>query len=215
MTSLPVRLHLIRHGEVEERYQQFFGGSRIEMALSPLGHAQGTALAEWLATARIDAFFTSPMLRVRQTIAPLIERRGITPTVLPDLREVDFGDWTGLRWDEVHTRFGVHAHDWLGELERATIPGGESASGLLARIRPCLETILAARESGAQEIVVACHGGIVRALLALLLGLPMERTTHFAVDYGSLTTVELHPGKGNRPEIKSLNLQPHSILARR
>ncbi len=42
----------------------------------------------------------------------------------------------------------------------------------------------------------------------------MQRTTHFAVDYGSLTTVELHPGKGNRPEIKSLNLKPHSILAR-
>lgn len=213
MTStLPVRLHLIRHGEVEERYQQFFGGSRIEMALSPLGHAQGAALGEWLATAPMDAFFTSPMLRVQQTISPLIERRGIVPTVLEDLREVDFGDWTGLRWDEVQTRFGVHAHDWLGELERGGIPGGESAASLLTRIRPCLATILAAR---GQDIVVACHGGIVRALLALLLDLPMARMAHFAVDYGSLTTVELHPGKGNRPEIKSLNLQPHALLGRR
>ncbi len=210
--TLPVRLHLIRHGEVEARYQQFFGGSRIEMALSPLGHAQGASLGEWLATAPMDAFFTSPMLRVQQTISPLIERRGIVPTVLEDLREVDFGDWTGLRWDEVHTRFGVHAHDWLGELERGAIPGGESAADLLARIRPCLATILAA--SG-QDIVVACHGGIVRALLALLLDLPMARMAHFAVDYGSLTTVELHPGKGNRPEIKSLNLQPHALLGRR
>ena len=66
-----MQIYLIRHGEVEEKYHKVFGGSRIDMGLSPLGLQQGTAVAAWLKDTKIDALYASPMLRVQQTLAPL------------------------------------------------------------------------------------------------------------------------------------------------
>jgi broad specificity phosphatase PhoE len=105
----PTRLYLIRHGEVEERYHRIFGGSRIDMELSDIGHRHAQALAEWFERGSLDAAYVSPMQRVHQTAAPLLQEHGLTSTVLADLREVDFGDWTGFRWHEIREKFGVVA----------------------------------------------------------------------------------------------------------
>src|SRR5262245_20138703 len=91
------RLLFIRHGEVEARYQNVFGG-RIDMDLSPGGNTQAIALARYLRHRHLDAIYASPMKRVQQTLAPLLVETAHTPVILPGLREVDFGDWTGLTY---------------------------------------------------------------------------------------------------------------------
>jgi broad specificity phosphatase PhoE len=202
----PLQLILVRHGEVEETYHKVFGGSKIDMALSPLGHAQGTAVAQWFSSNAIHAVYASPMLRVKQTMAPLLSSKNITPIILDDLREVDFGEWTGLRWDEVKELFGVSAFDWLEVLDKGELPGGESAHHLKERVRPCLDRILS--ESGPGRSVVFCHGGIIRVILSLLLDLPLARMAHFNIEYGSITVVELLPEKRHIVELELLNYQP-------
>jgi len=202
----PTQLYLIRHGEVEEKYHRVFGGSRIDMALSPLGHDHGAALARWMEGSKLDAVYVSPMLRVQQTIAPLLARRSLTPVIMPDLREVDFGEWTGLRWEEVKEKFGTSAFDWLEVLDQAGIPQGESATALLARVRPCLAQIL--QDNPHRSVAIACHGGIIRVILALLLDLPLSRMAHFSIEYGSVTVVELQPEKKHAIEIELLNFCP-------
>jgi broad specificity phosphatase PhoE len=202
----PLQLVFVRHGEVESRYHQVFGGSRIDMSLSPLGLAQGAAVARWFGDEEIHAVYASPMLRVRQTMAPLLNAQTITPIILDDLREVDFGDWTGLRWQEVKELFGVSAFDWLEVLDKGELPGGESARHLQDRVRPCLNRILT--ESGPGRSLVFCHGGIIRVMLSLLLDLPLSRTAHFNIDYGSITVVEIQPEKRHIVELELLNYQP-------
>lgn len=202
----PTQLYLIRHGEVEEKYHKVFGGSRIDMALSPRGLKQGEALDAWLADTKIDAVYASPMLRVQQTIAPLLKRRAVTPMLMPDLREIDFGAWTGYRWEGVQEHFGVSAFDWLEVLDGAGIPEGESAAQLAERVRPCLERVL--QENAHRTAVIACHGGIVRTILSLLLELPLAKMAHFSIEYGSVTVVELNPEKKHAVEIELLNYQP-------
>lgn len=202
----PTQLIFIRHGEVEERYHQVFGGCRIDMDLSPLGLEQGAAIDRWLGTEAIGAVYASPMRRVQQTLEPLVTSRQLTSTVLEDLREVDFGEWTGLRWTEVKELFGVSAFDWLEVLDRGELPGGESAQHLRARVQPCLDHIL--KQSPHQRVVVACHGGIIRVMLSLLLDLPLARTAHFNIDYGSITVVEVQPEKKHAVELELLNFQP-------
>jgi broad specificity phosphatase PhoE len=203
----PLQLILVRHGEVEERYHQVFGGSRIDMALSPRGLRQAAAVHAWFGSDAIHRVYASPMLRVRQTLAPLLEARGITPMILQDLREVDFGDWTGLRWQEVKELFGVSAFDWLEVMDRGELPGGESAHHLKARVGPCLDQILRESQPG-QRSVIACHGGIIRVLLSLLLDLPLSRTAHFNIEYGSVSVVEIQPEKRYIVELELLNHQP-------
>src|SRR3974377_1216724 len=89
------RLWLIRHAEVEARYQGGFGG-QTDMELSPRGHEQAAALARYLRSKTISAIYASPMKRVQQTLQPWVVNGVPRPTMVPNLREVDFGVWTGL-----------------------------------------------------------------------------------------------------------------------
>jgi broad specificity phosphatase PhoE len=61
------------------------------------------------------------------TLEPCCAReRPVAPVLVDDdLREVDFGAWTGLRWDQISERYGVTAYDWLDSLERGTMPDAE------------------------------------------------------------------------------------------
>ena len=112
------RLLLIRHGEVEARYQGIFGG-RIDMNLSPRGKRQAKILAEYLRVKTIDAVYASPMKRVQQTLAPTLKAHGHKQTIFPDLREIDFGDWTGMNWATVRDKFNFAVHEWLADASSA------------------------------------------------------------------------------------------------
>lgn len=202
----PTQLYFIRHGEVEEKYHKVFGGSRIDMALSPLGQKQGEAVANWLKDTKIDKIYASPMLRVQQTLAPSAKQQGMEPELMDGLREIDFGDWTGHRWDEVQSKFGVSAFDWLEIMENDGIANGESVHGFTARVRECLLRILHAHPH--QKVAVFCHGGIIRVMIALLLGMPLTRMAHFNIEYGSISVVELLPERKHAVEIELLNFQP-------
>ncbi|MDB6053996.1 MAG: phosphoglycerate mutase [Verrucomicrobiales bacterium] len=196
-------LYLVRHGEVEERYHKVFGGDQIDMELSPLGHQQAEALAEYLGRFNFDAIYASPMKRAQQTLAPLSKRFPILTTCLPDLREVNFGDWTGLKWQDVQDRHGVSAYQWLDMIHQGSIPNGECARRFADRVEPCLKAILDKHRG--QEVAVVCHGGVVRMLLTLLLELPLPTMARLDIEYASVTIVKVHATK---TEIKLLNLTP-------
>jgi broad specificity phosphatase PhoE len=196
------RLLLIRHAEVEARYQGVFGG-RIDMELSPRGHQQAAALAKYLHSRPLSAIYASPMRRIQQTLAPLLVNGTPKPVILQDLREVDFGDWTGLAWEEVQARFGISAFAWLEQLECDGIANAESAETLQERVEPCLQQILAAHAG--QQVAVVCHGGIIRMLLGILLRWPLARMGAFEIEYASLTQVVVHPHKA---ELQLLNFTP-------
>jgi len=176
------------------------------MALSPLGMSQAEAVAAWLKDTKLDALYASPMLRVQQTLTPLAKQRGMQPELMPGLREVDFGDWTGNRWDEVQVKFGVSAFDWLEIIESNGIPNGESVQGIMTRVQECLLQIVNAHPH--QRVAVFCHGGIIRVMIALLLEMPLARMAHFNIEYGSISMVELLPERKHAVEIELLNFQP-------
>jgi broad specificity phosphatase PhoE len=195
-------LLLIRHAEVEARYHRVFGG-RIDMDLSPLGHEQAVALAKWLKHKPLDAVYASPMKRVQQTLIPLVNAGVPSPVVMPDLREVDFGDWTGLGWEAVHQKFGWRATDWLRQLERGIVPNGETGDIFRARIEPCLRQII--RAHAGQTVAIVCHGGVICMILSILSELPLSKIGLFDVEYASVSQIALHP---HRVELELVNFVP-------
>jgi broad specificity phosphatase PhoE len=195
-------LWLIRHAEVEERYYRVFGG-RIDMELSPRGNEQAVALANYLHRTQFTALYASPMQRVQQTLAPVLLNGMPKPVILPDLREVDFGDWTGLRFEEIEARYRVSISGWLDQLEQGAIPNAEGVKSLSARIEGCLRQILRQHTGG--RVAVACHGGVIRGLLAILLRLPLSQMAAFEIDYASVTRVLLRPSE---VRIQLLNFTP-------
>ena len=197
------RLWLIRHAEVEARYQGVFGG-RIDMDLSPRGHLQAAALAKYLRGHSFDAVFSSPMKRVQQTLAPALVNPAMPrPTIMDGLREVDFGDWTGLGWDQVQEKYGISAFDWLDQLECAGIRNAECSSTFRTRVEPCLKHIVETQPG--KQVAIFCHGGVIRMLLAIALDLPLPRMAAFDVEYASIAQVWWEPGD---PELRLLNFTP-------
>jgi len=195
-------LYFIRHAEVDARYHRVFGG-RIDMDLSPRGQEQAAILGTYLQRQHFDAVYVSPMKRAQQTLACVTKDRDCAPIILPGLAEIDFGDWTGLGWDEVRTRFGVNIFEWLDHLERGAIAGAETVTGFRGRVEPELRRIL--RDHPGQNVAVVCHGGTIRMLLSILLELPMGRMSMFDIEYTSVTRVHYSPG---RVEIQLLNFTP-------
>jgi broad specificity phosphatase PhoE len=196
------RLLLIRHGEVESRYHGVFGG-RIDMNLSPRGRKQARILAGYLESKTIDAVYASPMRRVQQTLAPTLRLGGHSQTILDGLREIDFGDWTGLDWITVRDRFKFPVHEWLDQIEKPGPPNGENRRQFQARVQPCLKEIIRRHPGG--NVAVFCHGGVIRMILSLLIRVPLPKTNSFEVEYASITQVALHP---HLAEIELLNFTP-------
>ncbi len=198
----PTRLHFVRHAEVDEAYHEVFGG-RIDMELSPLGHEQAKCLAKFLGRRTFDRIYLSPMIRVRQTAKPLLDVLGRQAQVVDDLREVDFGVWTGHKWDEIQEKFGLDAEDWLLHLENGDVAEAESVDGCRSRIRGSLGRIM--KEGVGEDVLVLCHGGVIRMLLSLLLDEPFSKMDRFEIDFASLSVIE---HRSRRAEIKLLNFAP-------
>ena len=201
-------LWLIRHAEVEPRYHSIFGG-RIDMDLSDRGRDQAAALADYLRGKPLSALYASPMRRVQQTLAPILARQELKTTVLSELREVDFGDWTGLSWEEVRSKFGVSAFEWLTQLECNGIANAECAKDLRARLEPCLRQVLN-RHHG-EQVAILCHGGVIRMLLSILLNWPFPTFAPVEIDYASITQVQWAP---TRVRLELLNFTPWRDLPR-
>lgn len=203
----PTRLYLIRHGEVEERYHRVFGG-RIDMELSSFGHEQARTMAVYLQRIPFDAIYASPMKRVRQTLTQLVELQNKNPVILDELREVDFGVWTGLSWEQVMQQFNVSAFEWLNQLQHGLISGAESAGDFRERIERCVKKILA--ECPGRTVGIVCHGGVIRAILAILLDIPLVKMAAFDFEYASVTIVDHLPRK---TEVMLLNFTAWRDLA--
>ena len=122
---------------------------------------------------------------------------------MPGLREIHFGDWTGLNWEVVCRQFNLDPHDWLDHVERGLTPNGENGPQFRARVEPCLREIIKGHPG--ETVGIFCHGGVVRMILSILLELPLPRTNAFEIEYASVTRVVLHP---RLAEIELLNFTP-------
>jgi broad specificity phosphatase PhoE len=203
----PTRLLLVRHAEVEVRYHKIFGGT-IDMNISPRGHEQAAMLAKFLHGKKIDAIYSSPMKRVQQTLAPFLNNGVPSQKIIQELREVDFGGWTGLNWEQVCEKFNLLTHEWLDHIERGVAPNAETGPQFRARVEPRLREII--KNHLGETVGIFCHGGVIRMILAILLEIPLPKTNMFEVEYASVTQIALHP---RHAEIELLNFTPWRDLA--
>lgn len=156
------RIFLIRHAE-PALTGVILGAT--DAPLNARGRAQARKLAaEFGSVQPLMPIYASPLRRSTQTAAYLLElwRPFVT---LDGLREISYGPWDGLSWDEISSRFpdlaARKAADWL----RVDVPGGESWSAFEERVASTLARIVA----GPLPAAIVAHQG-VNAHLARLLG---------------------------------------------
>ena len=105
-----MRVTLIRHAEVEKRYQGCYNGV-IDIALSDDGYKQAKKLCEKLKSCEYDAIYCSDLIRSKETLNQLNISQNIIYT--DKLREKSWGRHEGLSYDEIVKKEGVEYIDFL------------------------------------------------------------------------------------------------------
>jgi len=171
------RLVLLRHGQTE-----YNAGSRmqgqLDTDLSDLGRNQAVAAAEVLAKRQPLLIVSSDLRRALDTAMALSERAGLPVSVDTRLRETHLGDWQGMTHLEVDAAAPGARLAWRDDARWAP-HGGESRVDVAARSLPLVAELVAGQaEWGVDEpdrpVVLVAHGGLIAALTAALLGLPVD-----------------------------------------
>lgn len=158
--------------------------------LDEIGRWQAERVSEWLAHEPIDAIVTSSKARAIETVGPLIERVGVTHEEIGDLDEVDRNSSTYYPTELVHTHGGAYwdaivAQDWDSI-------GWDDPKTFVRRVRAAWQDLI--ENPRGESVVVACHGGTIRVILAAVAG---EDVGFFPlnVDYASVCRVLVTDGK--------------------
>ena len=171
------RVLLIRHGETEWNRDERWQG-HADVPLSEAGHEQARRLAAHLGGPDyrdgrdIRALYSSDLQRASQTAEVVAGALGVEARIDAAWREIDVGRWAGWRRDEIREKF---AEEWQRIADGEDLPrgGGETFGAFSLRIVGALDRI---RERHAGETVaVVTHGGVIRAVLLHVLGLPWLR----------------------------------------
>jgi len=197
-----VEVLLIRHGRTDANDEGRWQG-QTDGALTDEGRRQARLLAAGLP--ELDAVYTSPLARARETAEILVEERDLSPSVDDDLKEIGFGSWEGRTRDEI----AAADPDGMARLVAGEdiVRGGtgETFAAVSTRMRSATERIAVAHPGGSVGIV--SHGGATRAYAADVLGIEFAlrgRLTLLAnTGYARLAISE----RGT--SVLSWNLTPH------
>ena len=171
------RLVLLRHGQTEYNAANRMQG-QLDTDLSELGRAQAVAAAEVLAKRQPLLIVSSDLRRAFDTAVALGERTGVPVDVDSRLRETHLGDWQGLTHLEVDAAAPGARLAWRDDARWAP-HGGESRVDVAERSVPLVaELVESQAEWGIEEadrpVVLVAHGGLIAALTAGLLGIPVD-----------------------------------------
>ena len=171
------RLVLLRHGQTEYNAANRMQG-QLDTDLSELGRAQAVAAAEVLAKRQPLLIVSSDLRRAFDTAVALGERTGVPVDVDSRLRETHLGDWQGLTHLEVDAAAPGARLAWRDDARWAP-HGGESRVDVAERSVPLVaELVESQAEWGIEEadrpVVLVAHGGLIAAVTAGLLGIPVD-----------------------------------------
>ena len=182
------RVYLLRHGQVKG-YENFPVYGQTDVDLTEIGVLQMKQMAERLRLTEPKAIYSSDLNR-SATGARLIARYHDVPLYfLPELREMDFGDWEGLTLSEIRRNFPEELQKREKDLINYKAPGGgESIAELSERIETVFERIRA--EQKGNDIVITAHGAVNRVILCKALGLDLDKMFNIHQGYGCLNIVD-------------------------
>ncbi|MEL7610802.1 MAG: histidine phosphatase family protein [Bacillota bacterium] len=157
-------VYLIRHGRTEGNRRGAYIG-RTDEPLSEIGKAELLPYIE--KRPLVDAVYSSPMLRCRETAGLFYPER--EPVLIEGLKEFDFGAFEGRTFDQLKDAPGIQ--EWIDSHGRAPFPGGEDWTLFHKRcIDSFAQAVLNSFESGRESAAVFAHGGVIITIMAQLMG---------------------------------------------
>ncbi|MDU4959754.1 MAG: alpha-ribazole phosphatase [Sporomusaceae bacterium] len=190
MAENTTRVILVRHGQTEWNVQLKYQG-HSEVPLTAIGIEQAKLAAVRLSREPVAAIYSSDLGRAAATAQYIAAEHQLQVQQLRALREFYFGNWEGLRFQEVSERWPQQSLEFFQHPESARVSGGETFAEVQARAVAAVKQLVAQHEN--KTILVVSHGGTIRTLLCAALGLPLERVWAIRQDNTAVNVIEYYP----------------------
>jgi broad specificity phosphatase PhoE len=183
------RALFIRHAQtgMEGRYC-----GHSDPALNAQGRAQLGELARLLSAEPLDGIYSSDLQRARSTAEAIAAIRNIPLALRPALREIHFGQWEGLSWEQIEQVDGEYARRWMAAFPHLPAPEGESYQAFEARILEEIDHLL---DHNPGPIAVVTHGGVLRVVLRHLFGCSDHEAWQQTPPYCCVMRYEVNKGE--------------------
>ncbi len=209
-------LVITRHGLTDRSEPEQHLGQHMDISLNDAGRRQAEALARRLAGVRFDRVISSPLFRAQET-AEILARGTVRIERDTRLKEMDYGAWEGMRYEQIEERDGTARREWELAPDRLACPGGESGEDVARRVRAFLEDLLVehkawrARASlraatarggptagpGDRPILAVAHSSTNRVLMCVALGTDLrDYRKRFVQAQANLTVLRWEAGEG-------------------
>lgn len=166
------KIIIVRHGESIGNAKRVFLG-HTDRDLSERGYIQAARTDELLADVKIDAVYTSDLIRAYNTALPHAKRRGIEVIPSRELREMYAGEWENLNVDEIMERWeDGFVNGWRERFGVYTIPGGENPASVTDRLYNKIKEIAAENEG--KTVLIGCHAAAIRLFWGKISGIEPE-----------------------------------------
>ena len=194
---------LIRHGETDFNKELRYQG-HMDVDLNETGYMQAQKISERLSTQPIDVVYSSDLKRAKYAAEVIAAPHQLELNTSRGLREIDFGDWEGLTYDDLRRDYPDLIKKWYDNPVSVRPPGGEMLSEFKQRVVDCLQGVIKNCEE--EKIAIIAHGGTIRVWLAHLLEIPLNKNWRIEIHNTGLSIIKLYE---DYPVIKLLNSTYH------
>jgi len=186
-----MRLYLIRHGQTDWNRQKRYCG-QTDLPMNETGRKQAKNLRERFKNVAIDYLYCSDLKRAKETAEIAFPDWRTKIIVSPHIRELDFGEWEGRKYEEILAKDEKAYRAWLDNPALSTPPRGESLSSLEHRVKAFLQSLVDKFKD--ETVAVVTHSGPIRVTLCDALGIPLNFFWRIAANSAGVSIIEYSNG---------------------
>ena len=202
-----VKFVIIRHGYSIANKERMFAG-QMDVKLDELGLSQAEDTAKYvLDNYKIDAVYSSDLCRAVDTAKPLADALGLPVITYKELREISAGCWEGMYISEVKDKYPEKFAKWANDVGNARCGDGETTAELIERGRKIFQKI--ARENEGKTVAIATHGGLIRAVRCMWLGISLDDMKDVPHVANTSVTEVLYDNETDKAELTVIGYSEH------
>lgn len=186
-----VKLILVRHALTVDNQKSRLSG-HIDSSISEEGKEQIDKITNYLKDFDIDKIYSTTSSRTKDTVKKLSELKSIEIIEKESLKEISFGDFEGLTFDEIKDKYPKEFQDMIEKGYEYKYPNGESLIDSYNRVCIELDNIISNNDD--RTILICSHGGTIRNIITYLISNSYKYHWNFKIDNGSVTILEVQDG---------------------
>ncbi len=186
-----MEIFFVRHGETKGNKEKRFRG-RTDYPLNNNGRKQAKKLKKKLDNFNFDKLISSPLKRAYET-AEIIKPEGLEINIDKEINNVDVGDWSNVKKDDVKKNYPELFKIWITNPEDIKFPNGESLKSLYDRAGSFIEKLV---KKDYERVLVVSHRSLMKCLMGYILNMKKDYFWKFYFNNASYSIINYNEDRG-------------------